>query len=61
MWHKETTDPHDGAPVEPWLGLHHHSPATCRNFEAIQQWAFRREQKGWEQRDGGGGIKMIYE
>ncbi|KAI1195938.1 hypothetical protein F5X97DRAFT_345210 [Nemania serpens] len=60
MWHKKTGSPHEGAPVEEWLKLsHHHTLATCRNFEEIQQWAFEREQKGWELRDEGSGIKMI--
>ncbi|KAI1113166.1 hypothetical protein F5Y14DRAFT_452230 [Nemania sp. NC0429] len=60
MWHKETGTPREGAPVEEWLKLsHHHTLATCRNFKDIQQWAFEREQKGWEIRDHGAGIKMI--
>ncbi|KAI1179764.1 hypothetical protein F4777DRAFT_574589 [Nemania sp. FL0916] len=60
VWERRAGMPHEGAPFEEWINLNHRTPTTCRNFKAVQQWAFQRELRGWESREEGAGIKMIH-
>ncbi|KAI0973735.1 hypothetical protein F4678DRAFT_408770 [Xylaria arbuscula] len=60
VWERRAGMAHEGAPFEEYINLNHQTPTTCRNFEAVQQWAFKRELLNWESREGGAGIKMIH-
>lgn len=50
----------EGAGFEEWITLDMgHVTTTCRNFEAVRDWAFSRELKGTQNRDHGQlGLKL---
>lgn len=50
---------YDGAHFEEWISLDMAQTTTCRDFEAVQEWAFSRELKGTQIREHGQlGLKL---